>query len=113
YADLDQVLESGDTLAILPPVSGGSGSDDICELTRDEIDSRKLALRVLEPGDGAVVTFDGVTRNQSRGRAVRFLEYEAYEPMAIKTMRQIVDEARRKWDIDRIAIIHRLGRVDI
>jgi MoaE-MoaD fusion protein len=118
YAGPEQILSSGDTLAVLPPVSGGSETSaetetDICELTHEEIDSRRLALRILQPGDGAIVTFDGVTRNQSRGRAVRFLEYEAYEPMAVKTMRQIIIEARDRWQIDRIAIAHRLGRVDI
>ena len=113
YALPDQILSAGDTLAVLPPVSGGSGTEDICELTYEEIDSRQLALRVLQSGDGAIVTFDGVTRNESRGRSVRYLEYEAYAPMAIKTMHQIATEARERWEIDRIAIVHRLGRVDI
>jgi len=113
YASPDQILSAGDTLAVLPPVSGGAGPEDICELTHQEIDSSQLALRVLQPGDGAIVTFDGVTRNESRGRSVRYLEYEAYAPMAIKTMHQIATEARERWEIDRIAIVHRLGRVDI
>jgi MoaE-MoaD fusion protein len=115
YATADQALATGDRLAIFPPVSGGSSEicSEICQLTRDEIDSRKLALRILQPGDGAIVTFDGVTRNNTRGRAVLFLEYESYEAMAIKTMHQIAQEARERWSIDGIAIEHRLGRVDI
>lgn len=112
YAGADDPLKPGDHLAIFPPVSGGQ-DEIICELTREVIDSRQLALRVVQPGDGAIVTFDGVTRNHSRGRSVRYLEYEAYEPMALKTMRQIATEARTRWQIDRVGVVHRLGRVDI
>lgn len=118
YAGAEDELNAGDRLAIFPPVSGGSASEaeraeTICQLTHAEIDSRALAKRILQPGNGAIVTFDGVTRDNSRGRAVLYLEYEAYEPMAIKMMHQIADEARAQWQIDRIALVHRLGRVDI
>lgn len=104
-------LSDGDTLAVLPPVSGGSS--DIYRLTRGLIDSRALALELLRPEDGAIVTFDGVTRNHNRGRKVLYLEYEAYEAMAPKVMAQIAAEARAQWEIDAIGIAHRLGRVDI
>lgn len=120
YVTGDQELTDGDTLAILPPVSGGSepsSSDNstsiICELTREEIDTRQLALRILQPEDGAIVSFDGVTRNHSRGKEVLYLEYESYESMAIKVMQQIAQEALTRWSIDRVALVHRLGRVDI
>jgi molybdopterin synthase catalytic subunit len=116
YANRQDILSTGDKLAIFPPVSGGSQAPPasiICELTRAEIDSRQLALRVLQASDGAIVTFDGVTRNQNRGRDVCYLEYEAYESMALKIMREIAQEARERWQIDRVAIQHRLGRVDI
>src|SRR5262249_46888035 len=73
YAPMDQALKAGDVMAVLPPVSGGAQDENIFELTRDEIDSRKLALRVLQPHDGAIVTFDGVTRNHSNGRNVLHL----------------------------------------
>ncbi|MBL8150564.1 MAG: molybdenum cofactor biosynthesis protein MoaE, partial [Blastocatellia bacterium] len=112
YALKEDLLKTGDCLAILPPVSGGN-TDDIFQLTYQEIDSRKLALQILQPNDGAIVTFEGVTRDHSLGRKVLYLEYEAYEPMAIKMMREIATEARQKWSIDQIAIVHRLGRVDI
>lgn len=104
-------LSDGDTLALLPPISGGSS--DIYGLTRKPIDSRSLALELLRPEDGAIVTFDGVTRNHNRGREVLYLEYEAYETMAPKVMAQIATEARNQWQIDAVGIIHRLGRVDI
>ncbi|MEW6731230.1 MAG: molybdenum cofactor biosynthesis protein MoaE [Acidobacteriota bacterium] len=113
YAKPEYQLTQGDTLAVFPPVSGGATPTDICELTHNEIDSRQLALRVLQPIDGAIVTFDGVTRNHNRNRTVRYLEYEAYEAMAIKVMHQIVVEVRERWSVDSIAIVHRLGRVDI
>jgi MoaE-MoaD fusion protein len=116
YADKNQVLSNGDKLAIFPPVSGGSEDSentDICELTHLEIDSRQLALRIIKPGDGAIVTFDGVTRDNNKGRQVLFLEYEAYQAMAIKKMQEIAKEAHKRWPIDRIALVHRLGRVSI
>ncbi|MFY9226436.1 MAG: molybdenum cofactor biosynthesis protein MoaE [Blastocatellia bacterium] len=116
YANKTQVLVNGDKLAIFPPVSGGAEADenaDICELTHLEIDSRQLALRIIKPGDGAVVTFDGVTRDNNKGRQVLFLEYEAYQAMAIKKMQEIAKEAHNLWPIDRIVLVHRLGRVSI
>lgn len=111
FARPTEQLSDGDTLALLPPVSGGSS--DIYRLTREPIDSRSLALELLQPKDGAIVTFDGVTRNHNRGREVLYLEYEAYESMAPKVMAQIAAEARKQWEIDAVGIIHRLGRVDI
>ncbi|MCS6885415.1 MAG: molybdenum cofactor biosynthesis protein MoaE [Acidobacteriota bacterium] len=111
FANPEKVLSEGDTLALLPPVSGGSA--DIYELTREAIDTRLLVERLLLPTDGAVVTFEGVTRNHNRGKQVLYLEYEAYEAMAPKVMRQIADEARKRWQIDAVGIVHRLGRVDI
>jgi len=116
YATKEQILSLGDKLAIFPPVSGG-GQDiektDIYLLTHSEINSRELALQVIESKDGAVVTFDGITRDNNKGKPVLFLEYEAYEPMAIKMMQEIAKDAHSRWPIDRIALVHRLGRVDI
>ncbi len=116
YATKEQVLVAGDKLAIFPPVSGG-GEDienpDIYLLTHKLINSRELALQVIRSKDGAVVTFDGITRDNNKGKPVLFLEYEAYEPMAIKMMKEIAEDARSRWSIDKIALVHRLGRVDI
>ncbi|MDE2060616.1 MAG: molybdenum cofactor biosynthesis protein MoaE, partial [candidate division NC10 bacterium] len=68
---------------------------------------------VKRSSSGAVVTFLGVVREQTRGRQVRYLEYEAYREMAIPKMREIADEIRRKWEVDEIAMVHRVGRLQI
>jgi MoaE-MoaD fusion protein len=112
YADRTHVLRDGDQLAMLPPVSGGAG-EDICEITRDPIDIPDLRARLLGGESGAVVIFDGVARNNTKGRPTRYLEYEGYEPMALKTMAQIIAEVHDEWPISRVGIIHRLGRIGI
>jgi MoaE-MoaD fusion protein len=86
---------------------------DLIELVRDPINPQALIDHVRTPGDGAVVTFDGCVRNQSHGRATRFLEYEAYESMALAKMEEIAAEARSKFPINRVAIAHRLGHLEI
>ena len=114
YASRDQELSDRDRLAILPPVSGGEPvRPEICEITREPIDITAFRARLLEGDSGAVVIFDGVVRNHTRGRATLYLEYEGYEEMALKTMRQIVREVHDRWAINRVGLIHRLGRLEI
>ena len=86
---------------------------DRVELVREPINAHALIEHVRTAGDGAIVTFDGCVRNQSHGRATRYLEYEAYESMAIAKMQEIAAEARAKFAIDRVAIAHRLGHMEI
>ena len=86
--------------------------DDIYRLVREPIDVAALARHVRAPEDGAAVTFDGFVRNQSRNRPTLYLEYEGYEPMALRTMEQIGRELHERWPINRVGIIHRLGRID-
>jgi molybdopterin converting factor subunit 1 len=121
YASRTQVLSAGDRLAILPPVSGGeppagnqnTEAPDVFELTREPIDIQALRRRLLGGESGALVIFDGVVRNNSKGRRTRFLEYEGYEEMALRTFEQIALEVHEKWPISRLGIIHRLGRIEI
>lgn len=114
YASRRDRLSPNDRLAVLPPVSGGTpAGEDVFEITREPIDIAGLRARVLEGASGAVVIFDGVARNNTKGRATLFLEYEGYTEMALRTLRQIGAEARERWPINHIGIVHRLGRVEI
>ncbi len=115
HASRDTRLKEGDTVAIFPPVSGGcSMNQDIYEITREPIDKAGLEERLLTGAAGAVVTFDGVVRNQTKGRPVVSLEYEAYAPMAVREMQKVGEEIRRRWpEIERIGIIHRFGELKI
>jgi molybdopterin synthase catalytic subunit len=82
-------------------------------VTSQPLDSEALVARVNANGDGAVVTFAGLVRDHNQGRQVQFLEYEAYEPLAIRALQRIVDEAHELWPGARVAVHHRLGRLDI
>ncbi|HVW87172.1 MAG TPA: molybdenum cofactor biosynthesis protein MoaE [Bryobacteraceae bacterium] len=120
FADPASVLGDGDEVALLPPVSGGAPFQEIADpeghffaLTRNPIDPRAAESRLLQGFDGAVVTFHGVVRNNTRGRGTLRLEYECYEPMAIRQMAAIGREVARQFAISRIGIIHRLGTMEI
>jgi molybdopterin synthase catalytic subunit len=106
-------LAHGDEVAFLPPVSGGVPEEDIVEITDAPIDTRALVALLQRGEDGAVVTFEGVTRNNSKGRATLYLEYEAYRPMALEQINGIVTETRQRWPINRVGVIHRLGRLEV
>ena len=77
------------------------------------IDVTAVRSRVLTPEDGAVVVFEGVVRNNTKGRPTRFLDYECYEPMAINTMTEIGQDIASRYPVTRIAMVHRLGRMEI
>ncbi len=82
-------------------------------LVRDRIDIDSVTKSIQKPDDGAVVVFEGVVRNSSRGKSVRFLEYDAYEPMALKKLEEIGASAKSQFQIRDIAIVHRLGHMEI
>ena len=112
-------LTSGDEVAFLPPVSGGAVpagtavAENLIALIRKPIETPEVIAQLKSPHDGAVVVFEGIVRNHSGNRATLYLEYEAYEPMAIAKMREIGAQMRDKFSIRRFAMIHRLGRLEI
>ncbi len=108
YAPPDRRLSEGDEVALIPPVSGGE-----FRLTADPIDVGAVIAAVADEQAGAVATFLGTTRLQSRGRTVVHLEYEAYEGMAEKVMEEIANALQERYELCRIAITHRVGRVGI
>lgn len=120
-AERSSMLRDGDEVAFLPPVSGGApGSGDglgtsesLFRLTGETIRAADLAQRLSSPEDGAVVVFEGIVRNNSRGRRTLYLEYEGYEPMAVRKMEEIGREAKERFRIARIAMVHRRGRLEI
>jgi len=88
-------------------------SDDVVLLVPDPIDVNGLMAHVRADQDGAIVAFDGFVRNESHGRRTLYLDYEAYESMAVTKMREIAEQARQKFAIHRIAMAHRLGRLKL
>jgi MoaE-MoaD fusion protein len=118
YATAGRVLRDGDEVGLLPPVSGGSATE-IAEqqgstlLTREPIDADAIVAAAKHGEDGAVVVFDGVVRNNSRGRQTIHLDYEAYEEMAAKQMRDLGSEARKRFGVRQVTMIHRLGRLQV
>ncbi|MBI2002609.1 MAG: molybdopterin converting factor subunit 1 [candidate division NC10 bacterium] len=110
YVEGSRVLAEGDEVAFIPPVSGGV---DLYEVTESPLSLDRLVAAVSQNTSGAVASFLGIVREFARGRQVRHLEYDAYPEMATATMRQIGDEIRGRWPVDRIAMVHRIGRLTI
>lgn len=116
YALWTASLSTGDEVAFLPPVSGGQQApavEDIFQLVRQPIHPLELAESLKASEDGALVIFDGFVRNNFRGKKTLYLEYEAYESMAYAKLREIGAQIREKFSIHRLAIVHRLGRLEI
>ena len=115
YVDGDHPLHDNDELAFIPPVSGGVPTDNrlSCRITQDPIRLDELTAFVADPGAGAMATFVGTTRDTNEGRRVVRLEYECYPGMAEKEMEKIGQEVLERWPVKKVAMLHRLGRVDI
>jgi len=140
YAQAGRVLHDGDEVGLLPPVSGGTArastaragaartgtarpanlldessgeSNVVAALTREAVDADQIVAAAKRPEDGAVVVFDGIVRNHSRGRRTHHLDYEAYEEMAIRQMRTLGEKARERFGVRQVTMVHRLGRLEI
>ena len=142
YAGPQTELKEGDEVALLPPVSGGSGREgEVAREQEKEAQDKVVRDKAAQPAvsgagrrariqreiivteaelarlkrgeDGAAVVFEGVVRNQTRGRKTLYLEYEAYESMALEQMEALSEEALKQFAIRDVALVHRLGRLEI
>jgi len=128
YSGVERTLRDGDEVGLLPPVSGGSSREKPRErsaerppeaafgevrIVREQIDAAAVAERLKRPEDGAAVIFDGVVRDNTRGRRTLYLHYEAYEAMAQQQMESLAAQARERFAIRAASIVHRLGRLEI
>ena len=134
YARAGDRLREGDEVGLLPPVSGGRSSEGLdedgvtalawggmrgrvpviaIELTPQRINAEQLIRQAKDAEDGAVVVFDGIVRNNSRGRRTLYLDYEAYEEMALAKLDALAAQARQRFEVRFVSIAHRLGRIEI
>jgi molybdopterin synthase catalytic subunit len=131
YSGSDAILRENDEVALLPPVSGGNSSSgaekeepstaetpvpllsEHCRIVRQPINTVAILSALKRPEDGAVAVFDGIVRDNSRGRRTLYLDYTAYEKMALKQMEQLARDAQQRFAIRDVRIVHRLGRLQI
>jgi molybdopterin synthase catalytic subunit/molybdopterin converting factor small subunit len=113
YASSGAPLHDQDEVALLPPVSGGAQERRMASrvaLVRDRIATETVLAEIKQPQDGAVVVFEGIVRDHTRGRRTLYLEYEAYEPMARRKLEELSEEALERFEVREVVLVHRLGR---
>ncbi len=119
YASPDAKLKADDEIALLPPVSGGGpgGAQLLIKthsaIVRASIDTQRILAGLRRDEDGAALVFEGVVRNQTRGRRTLYLDYEAYDEMALQQMEALATQALQQFQIRDVALVHRLGRLEI
>jgi molybdopterin converting factor subunit 1 len=114
YRPADTPLREGDELVFIPPMAGGGPVvSPLIHITREPLDREAIIASVAHPEVGGIVTFEGVVRNHARGKTIRYLEYDAYPEMAEEQMQRIAEEVQQRWAPARIAISHRIGRLEI
>jgi molybdopterin converting factor subunit 1 len=110
YAGLQHKLKAGDEVGLLPPVSGGAPHASII---KTKILNEDVLSKIKRPEDGATVTFEGIVRDNTRGRRTLYLDYEAYEDMALKQLEELSTQALSQFQVRDVALVHRLGRLEI
>jgi molybdopterin synthase catalytic subunit/molybdopterin converting factor small subunit len=122
YATTSVVLREGDEVGLLPPVSGGLPASkesqaelhsEHCAIVRERIGSQKITDSLKAPDDGATAIFEGIVRNNTQGRPTLYLNYEAYDSMAINEMEKLAQASLEKFKIRDVRLVHRLGRLEI
>jgi MoaE-MoaD fusion protein len=115
YAGPDAILKPDDEVALLPPVSGGApdAAGRCARIVREVIDGEAVVAGLKHGEDGAALVFEGIVRNQTRGRKTLYLDYEAYEQMALEQMEALASRAEQQFQVRDVAIVHRLGRLEI
>jgi MoaE-MoaD fusion protein len=124
YSEAGATLHDGDEVALIPPVSGGStggetppgqpaGRRRYACIVWEKIDTPTVVEGIKRPEDGAVAMFEGIVRNHSRNRRTLYLDYEAYEQMALKKLEELAEQALAQFAVREVAIVHRLGRLEI
>jgi molybdopterin synthase catalytic subunit len=114
FAAAPSSLQDGDEVALLPPVSGGAPEPNIdVRLTREPIAVADLQQRIRQGPDGAVCAFEGIVRNNTRGRQTLYLDYESYESMAQRELERLAQQAIEKFKVREVIVHHRLGKMEI